>query len=87
MFIDTHAHLNFKAFKDDYKGVIKRAFDANVKRIINVGSNYKLLDSQLNRLTAYGLQLDAVLAIYGVASPISTQNPKTQAIVSSNKMS
>lgn len=39
MFIDTHAHLNFKAFNEDYKEVIKRAFDANVKGIINVGSN------------------------------------------------
>jgi TatD DNase family protein len=38
-FIDTHAHLNFKAFKDDYKDAIRRAFDANVKGIINVGSN------------------------------------------------
>jgi len=40
MFIDTHAHLNFKTFKDDYKVVIKRAFDNNVKDIINVGSSF-----------------------------------------------
>ncbi len=38
-FIDTHAHLNFKAFKEDYKDAIKRAFQADVKGIINVGSN------------------------------------------------
>jgi len=41
MFIDTHAHLNFKAFKDDYKDAIKQAFDAEVKGIINVGSNFE----------------------------------------------
>jgi TatD DNase family protein len=40
MFIDTHAHLNFKSFKNDYKEAIKRAFGANVKGIINVGSNF-----------------------------------------------
>lgn len=40
MFIDTHAHLNFKAFNSDYKEVIDRAFKAGVKEIINVGSNY-----------------------------------------------
>jgi TatD DNase family protein len=40
MFIDTHAHLNFKTFKDDYREVIKRAFDNNVKGIINVGSSF-----------------------------------------------
>src|SRR3990167_1708044 len=40
MFIDTHAHLNFKAFKNDYKEAIKRAFDNNIKGIINIGSNF-----------------------------------------------
>ncbi len=39
MFIDTHAHLNFEKFKDDYKEVINRAFKADVRAIINVGSN------------------------------------------------
>lgn len=41
MFIDTHAHLNFNAFRDDYKEAIKKAFDSNVKGIINVGSNFE----------------------------------------------
>ncbi len=39
MFIDTHAHLNFKDFDVDYPQVIERAFDNDVKNIINVGSN------------------------------------------------
>lgn len=37
MLIDTHAHLNFSAFKDDCDEVIKRTFDAGM-RVINVGS-------------------------------------------------
>lgn len=39
MYIDTHAHLNFKAFNSDYDEAISRAFAAQVKAIINVGSN------------------------------------------------
>lgn len=40
MFIDTHAHLNLDAFAGDYKETISRAFDSDVKTIINVGADY-----------------------------------------------
>jgi len=36
--IDVHCHLNFHSFEKDYDEVIKRAFDAGVKKIINVGT-------------------------------------------------
>ena len=39
MLIDTHAHLNFNAYKNDVDEVIKRSFDNNVW-MINVGSQY-----------------------------------------------
>ncbi len=39
MLIDTHAHLNFKDFKDDYNTAVKQAFESGVKKIINVGSD------------------------------------------------
>ena len=38
--IDTHAHLNFKAFQNDYQQAIQRALKNNVRSIINVGSNF-----------------------------------------------
>jgi len=41
MYIDTHAHLNFRAFDHDFHEAIVRARKANVGAIINVGSNYK----------------------------------------------
>ncbi len=41
MFIDSHCHLNFQKFKEDYKDVIKKAQDTNVRKIVNVGSNLK----------------------------------------------
>lgn len=39
MFIDTHAHVNFAAFKDDADEVIKRALEKKVW-LVNVGSQY-----------------------------------------------
>jgi TatD DNase family protein len=40
MLIDTHAHLNFKAYKDDSDEVIQRALTSDTW-MINVGSQYK----------------------------------------------
>lgn len=39
MKIDTHAHLNFNAYKDDYKEVIDRTLKNNIW-MINVGSQH-----------------------------------------------
>lgn len=39
MLIDTHAHLNFSAFKDDAEKIIKKCSDGHVG-VINVGSQY-----------------------------------------------
>ncbi len=40
MLIDTHAHLNFNAYKEDLQKVIKRTLDNNVW-VINIGSQYE----------------------------------------------
>lgn len=37
--IDSHCHLNFKAFNNDWQQVAERAFAGGVKGIVNVGSN------------------------------------------------
>ncbi len=37
--IDVHCHLNFKAFEKDYDEVIKKAKEAGVETIINVGTS------------------------------------------------
>jgi TatD DNase family protein len=37
--IDVHCHLNFNAFKNDYDDAIKKAVEAGVKTIINVGTS------------------------------------------------
>ena len=37
--IDVHCHLNLRGFEDDTDEVIKRAFEAGVTKIINVGTS------------------------------------------------
>lgn len=39
MFIDTHTHLNFKAFSDDWREVVDQAVSAGVKKMIVVGTD------------------------------------------------
>lgn len=41
MYIDSHAHINFKEYEGEIEDVLKRSFEAGVKKIVNVGSNYK----------------------------------------------
>lgn len=60
--IDTHAHLNFEAFQNDYQQAIQRALENNVRSIINVGSNFltsqkaiKIAREQNGCWTAIGL--------------------------------
>jgi len=37
MFVDTHCHLNFKAFEKDYRIVVEKAKKAGVKKILTIG--------------------------------------------------
>ena len=39
MWIDTHAHVNFKAFAQDWREVVDRAVKAGVKKMIVVGAD------------------------------------------------
>lgn len=39
MFIDTHSHLNFPDFNEDYRDVIERAKSVGITAILNVGAN------------------------------------------------
>lgn len=40
MIVDTHSHLNFNAFKNDFYNVIKRTLESNTW-MINVGTKYE----------------------------------------------
>src|SRR5262249_2068855 len=39
MLIDTHAHLDFSDFANDLEDVLRRAEQADVKRIITIGTS------------------------------------------------
>lgn len=41
MFIDTHTHLNFKAFEDDWQEVVKEASKAGVEKMVVIGTDLK----------------------------------------------
>lgn len=51
MLVDTHAHLDFPDFAKDLSSVLKRAKEAGVEKIINVGSFFQ----DNNIFTAVGL--------------------------------
>jgi len=60
--VDVHCHLNFHAFKKDYDDVIKKAFDAGVKKIINVGTKIDSSQKAIELSEKY----DNLYAIIGV---------------------
>ncbi len=60
MLIDTHCHLNFRAFKDDVDKVIKHADEAGVFRIINVGSQWETSKRAVKLAQTYGTLYAAI---------------------------
>jgi TatD DNase family protein len=68
MFIDTHCHVNFKDFKEDYKDVIKRALDNKVEMIV-VGSELKTSE----RAVSLSEEIEGVYSAVGL-HPIHLQD-------------
>jgi len=60
-FIDTHAHLNFEEFKEDYQEVIKRAKNNKVKKIIIPGTD----PDNVLRAVEIAKQFEGVFATLG----------------------
>ena len=67
MYIDTHAHVNFNAYKDDADEVIKRSLEGDVF-VVNVGSQY----STSQRAVAMAQKYKGVYAAVGL-HPIQLQ--------------
>ncbi len=65
MLVDTHAHVNFSAFKEDAEEVIKRAFQKSVF-FINVGSQYSTSVRALQYAQKYPGQLWAAVGTHPV---------------------
>jgi len=66
MLIDTHAHLNFEKFSADYKETIDRAFKADVKAIINVGSNLETSKKAIEIANEYPKDVYAAIGLHPI---------------------
>jgi len=64
--IDVHCHLNFRSFEKDYDQVIKRAFDANVKKIINAGTKIDSSQKAIELSERYNPPAGGLYAIVGI---------------------
>ena len=60
--IDSHCHLNFEQYEKDLDEVIKRAFEAGVSKIINVGTNIEYSQKAVELAQKY----ENLYAIVGV---------------------
>lgn len=73
MFFDTHAHVNFKAFKDDADEVIKRSLEENTWMIL-VGSDYKTSKRALELANKYDKGVYAAIGLH----PIHTRESEAE---------
>src|SRR3989338_4463107 len=63
MLIDTHAHFNFSAYKDDIDEVIKRTLDNNIW-VINVGSQSTTSKRAVEMAEKYGQGVFAAVGLH-----------------------
>ncbi len=65
MLTDTHAHLYWDSYKEDFDEVIKRALDAGVNTIINVGVDVKTSQKALEQAKKLkGLTVKSTIGIH-----------------------
>ncbi len=62
MLIDTHAHLNLKSFDGDREEVVRRAKNAGVERIVDVGTDMETS----RKVIQNSRQIDSVYAAVGI---------------------
>ncbi len=65
MLIDTHAHLNFSAYKEDFDEVIKRSIDNGVW-MINIGSQYTSSERAVEIAKKYDYGVYAAIGLHPI---------------------
>ena len=65
MYIDTHAHVNFNAFKEDEKEVIQRSLEEETWMIV-VGSDYKTSKKALDIANRYEKGVYAAIGLHPI---------------------
>lgn len=74
MLIDTHAHVNFAAFKDDADEVIKRTLAEGVS-VINVGSQYSTSERAVEMAEKYPDGIYAAVGLHPIHLVKRNVNP------------
>ena len=75
MFIDTHAHVNFAAFRDDAEEVIRRSLDNDTWMIL-VGSEFKTSNRALHYANKYEKGVYAAIGLHPIhleETPVDSQ--------------
>lgn len=60
MFVDSHTHLDFEEYRDDLDSVIRRAREAGVELIINVGTDVDSCRRSLDITRAYDMVFTSI---------------------------
>jgi TatD DNase family protein len=65
MLIDTHAHVNFAAYRDDAEEVLKRSLDGGVF-VVNVGSQYSTSRRAVEMAEKYETGVWAIVGLHPI---------------------
>lgn len=65
MLIDSHAHVNFNAFKDDGDKVIKKCLDSNVW-VVNVGAEFRTSKRAVEYANKYDEGIYAIVGLHPI---------------------
>lgn len=65
MLIDSHAHVNFNAYKDDGDEIIKKCLDNNVW-VVNVGSEFKTSKRAVEYANRYNEGVYAIVGLHPI---------------------
>jgi len=85
MLIDTHAHVNFKDFKNDANEVIQRSLDNNVW-MINVGSQYATSKRAVEMAEKYPEGVYAAIGLHPIHSGEEFSYEKYKDLAKSKKV-
>ena len=76
MIIDTHSHLNFKAYKNDLDEVMKRTLQEDVW-MINVGTKYETSKQAIELAEKYNEGVYAAIGMHPIYASAEFQKIRT----------
>jgi TatD DNase family protein len=85
MLIDTHAHLNFRAFEDDFNEVVERSLAENVW-LINVGSKYQTSKKAVEIAEKYKKGIYAAIGLHPIHSEEGFEKEEYKELAKSEKV-